>query len=154
MSACKRLLVVLLLCSVSAWAQRISPVWTAAVTDFNDQFVFLEFYRNGARHFAERYTIPANGMAGVRVIVRDEIKRLDAKDAVAVLVRGPVTPAPDVTPPPPLTDAELARMAFLAKVERLQRLKAVLGPANPDVVALEAEIALELKAHPEYEDSL
>jgi hypothetical protein len=148
---------VLLLCSASAWAQRTPPAWTASVTDFNADFVFIEYQKNGVRHFAERYPIPANGMAGVRVIVRDEIKRLDAKDAASPIVRGPVTPAPDAEPPPPPpepTQDELDRATFAAKVDRLERLRRVLPASDTDLRALEAEVAADIKLHPEWESEL
>jgi hypothetical protein len=152
----RRLAVILLLCAAPAFAQRVA-VWTASVTDFNGQYVFLEFYKDGARTFADRYPLPANGMPGVRVIVRDEIKRLSAKDAIPALVRGPVTPALEDTPPPPPPDPtpeELALRAFQAKVVRLENLRRVLPASDADLRALEAEVATDIKAHPEWEEAL
>ena len=131
--------------------------WTANVTDSDQDWVYLEFLEDGVRKFADKYPLPPDGSDGVARIARDVIARLSTQAAATPIAIGPVTPARDPEPPPPPPDPtpeQIAEQEFLAKVERLQRLRTVLGPANPDVAALEAEIALELKAHPEYEDSL
>jgi len=154
MSACRAIALILLL-SVAAAAQ--TPVWTASVMDFNDQFVFLEFQRDGVRVFAERYPIPATGMGGVRVIVRDEIKRLQAKQAAGTIVPGSVTPALDDQPPPPPpipTPEQVALAAFLRKIELYRVLRDFLPANNQRLTALRDSIIADWQAHPEWEDAL
>lgn len=159
-SATKRLLVVLLLCSASAWGAQRAVVWTATVTAVDEQnnAVYIEFFKDGLSHVPPvAYPIPANGMTGVRVIVRDEIKRLDAKDQRPAIVKGPVLPAADdpAPPPPPApTQDELDRAAFGEKVQRLERLRRVLPASDTDLRALEAEVAADIKLHPEWEKEL
>jgi len=156
----KLTLILLLLLALPAWAQR-APVYDCWVIETGDAdtgdgsgYVTLMVARDSLEVYKNRYPTPANGLDGVKSLCRAEIARLQSRDTRPIAKGKVDLTVPVVEPPPPPTPEEVARQVFLAKVERLQRLKAVLGPANPDVAALEAEVALELKAHPEYEDSL
>lgn len=165
MSASKRLLLILALAAITApaWAQR-AAVWTASVTSVDTLHgrVYIQYFKDGTPYQRPvSYSAPPNGQAGVRVIVRNEIKRLEIRDAQeqasTPIAVGPVTPAPDDTPPPPPpgpTAEELAQREFVAKVERLKRLRLVLPTNDVDLRALEAAVQTDIKAHPEWEAAI
>lgn len=125
--------------------------WTAKKVAEDTNYIYLEFSEPGNTASPVRLPVAKPvSLDRVREIVRDWIADHAAS---GIPDNDTIIPATIPTPTEP-TQEELDLQAFLVKVELARKLESVVPADDQELTDLKAEIALDLKGHPKWKNSL
>lgn len=144
-----------LLAALPAAAQK-APVYDCYVLEAPaDGYVVLGIAKDDDFIFKNRY--PLSDLDGVKNQCRSEISKLQKADTKPIALGRvdlsiPAPPPPE--PPIPPTQDELDLAAFQSRVALTLKLAVIVPADDKDLAELRTQNAADLKAHPEWKDSI